>query len=406
MEEKLIVKTFKLDEKEVEVKIDLDNNTIWMIQNELAKLFDVTRSWITRQIKKELENCDDIDSVCSNLEHTGTDNKEYKVKHYSLELILKIGYKIDVDKTLKFKELVENTLKEMKQESAKSSLPIEVFEDGEFKLEVSVSPSEKTIWLSQEQIAKLFNVDRSTITKHIKNILNEEELDESNVQKMHIPFSDKMIYVYNLNMIISIGFRVNSKRATIFRIWSNKIVEKYLMKGYAIDEARVTLYKDNYLELNNTMLRLENKVINHEDRLTVLEEKKKEEKVEKLFFNGEEYDAFSFLSNLVNKANNKIILIDNYIDVGTLDILSHKKINVDVEIVTVHNRLTQREINKFISQYGNLNIKPNYNFHDRFLIIDNTYLYLIGASIKDAGKKAFGIMEMSKDSLNEVLVKI
>jgi len=390
----------------MEVKIGLERSIVWMIQNELAKLFDVTRSWITRQIKKELENCDDIDSVCSNLEHTGTDNKEYKVKHYSLELILKIGYKIDVDKTLKFKELVENTLKEMKQESAKSSLPIEVFEDGEFKLEVSVSPSEKTIWLSQEQIAKLFNVDRSTITKHIKNILNEEELDESNVQKMHIPFSDKMIYVYNLNMIISIGFRVNSKRATIFRIWSNKIVEKYLMKGYAIDEARVTLYKDNYLELNNTMLRLENKVINHEDRLTVLEEKKKEEKVEKLFFNGEEYDAFSFLSNLVNKANNKIILIDNYIDVGTLDILSHKKINVDVEIVTVHNRLTQREINKFISQYGNLNIKPNYNFHDRFLIIDNTYLYLIGASIKDAGKKAFGIMEMSKDSLNEVLVKI
>jgi len=390
----------------MEVKIGLERSIVWMIQNELAKLFDVTRSWITRQIKKELENCDDIDSVCSNLEHTGTDNKEYKVKHYSLELILKIGYKIDVDKTLKFKEWVENTLKEMKQESAKSSLPIEVFEDGEFKLEVSVSPSEKTIWLSQEQIAKLFNVDRSTITKHIKNILNEEELDESNVQKMHIPFSDKMIYVYNLNMIISIGFRVNSKRATIFRIWSNKIVEKYLMKGYAIDEARVTLYKDNYLELNNTMLRLENKVINHEDRLTVLEEKKKEEKVEKLFFNGEEYDAFSFLSNLVNKANNKIILIDNYIDVGTLDILSHKKINVDVEIVTVHNRLTQREINKFISQYGNLNIKPNYNFHDRFLIIDNTYLYLIGASIKDAGKKAFGIMEMSKDSLNEVLVKI
>jgi len=152
----------------MEVKIGLERSIVWMIQNELAKLFDVTRSWITRQIKKELENCDDIDSVCSNLEHTGTDNKEYKVKHYSLELILKIGYKIDVDKTLKFKEWVENTLKEMKQESVKSPLPIEVFEDGDFKLEVSVSPRENTVWLTQKQLSELFKIDKSSISRHVK----------------------------------------------------------------------------------------------------------------------------------------------------------------------------------------------------------------------------------------------
>ena len=129
--------------------------------------------------------------------------------------------------------------------------------------------------------------------------------------------------------------------------------------------------------------------------------------MEKIFFNGEEYDAFSFLSSLVSKATSKIILIDNYIDVGTLDILSYKKSNVDVEIVTVHDYLTKSAKNTFIKQYGNLIIKINNNFHDRFLIIDNTYLYLIGASIKDAGKKIFSVEQMyDKDNLSFLLQKI
>jgi len=163
----------------------------------------------------------------------------------------------------------------------------------------------------------------------------------------------------------------------------------------------------NVLRLENRMGNVEEEVKELNNELDIIKNNKKEERVEKLFFNGEEYDAFSFLSNLVNKANNKIILIDNYIDVGTLDILSHKKSSVDVEIVTVHNYLTQSAMNNFVKQYGNLHIKYNTNFHDRFLIIDNTYLYLIGASIKDAGKKIFSINEMHDiDNLNFLLQKI
>jgi len=406
MEEKLIVKTFKFEEKEMEVKIDLDNDNVWMAINEICCLYDKARSTIKEHMDNSINLCNHVYSVCREFRHTGTDNKEYKVKHYSLELILKTGYKIDVDKTLKFKEWVENTLKEMKQESVKSPLPIEVFEDGDFKLEVSVSPRENTVWLTQEEMARLFDVARNTVSEHINNILKDGELDETCVGFSDTPHSNKVIKIYNLDMIISVGFRVKSLRGIIFRKWALKILRQYLIKGYAIDESRVTLYKDNYLELNSTVLRLENKVVNHEDRLTILEDRHKEGKVEKLFFNGEEYDAFSFLSTLINKANSKIILIDNYIDIGTLDILSHKKSNVDVEIITVHNYLTNNAIKKFISQYGNLAIKINTNFHDRFLIIDNTYLYLIGASIKDAGKKAFCISEISNQILNDLLVRI
>jgi len=246
--------------------------------------------------------------------------------------------------------------------------------------------------------------------------LLDEELDDSVVAFFATTGIDGKVYTiehYNLDMIIIIGYRVGSKRGVMFRRWASRVLKQYLSKGYAIDEARVTLYKDNYVELNNTVLRLENRMGNVEEEvkelnneLDIIKNNKKEERVEKLFFNGEEYDAFSFLSNLVNKANNKIILIDNYIDVGTLDILSHKKINVDVEIVTVHNYLTLSAKNNFVKQYGNLHIKYNTNFHDRFLIIDNTYLYLIGASIKDAGKKAFCVSEISRPIINDLLLKI
>ena len=405
MEEKLITKVFKLDEKEVEVKIDLDNDTVWMIQSELAKLFDIDRSWIAKQINK-----DDLDaSTCANLAQVASNGKVYEMKHYSLEIILKIGYKLDASKTIQFKELIENSIKELKLESVKNSLPIEVFEDGDFKLEVSVSPKEDTVWLTQKQIALLFDCSIDNVSLHLKNIVKEELEYGSVVEDSSITAQDGKQYVvkkYNLDAVIAVGYRVGSKRGLMFRRWANKILKQYLSKGYVIDENRVILYKDNYLELNNTVLRLENKVVDHEARINVLEEKKKEEKVEKIFFNGEEYDAFSFLSSLVSKATSKIILIDNYIDVGTLDILSYKKSNVDVEIITVHDYLTRSAKNTFIKQYGNLTIKINPNFHDRFLIIDNTYLYLIGASIKDAGIRSFCVSEMSNQILNDLLLKI
>jgi len=199
MEEKLIVKTFKFEEKEMEVKIDLDNDNVWMAINEICCLYDKARSTIKEHMDNSINLCNHVYSVCREFRHTGTDNKEYKVKHYSLELILKTGYKIDVDKTLKFKEWVENTLKEMKQESVKSPLPIEVFEDGDFKLEVSVSPRENTVWLTQEEMARLFDVARNTVSEHINNILKDGELDETCVGFSDTPHSNKVIKITSNN---------------------------------------------------------------------------------------------------------------------------------------------------------------------------------------------------------------
>ena len=225
------------------------------------------------------------------------------------------------------------------------------------------------------------------------------------MQKLHIPFSDKQVKVYNLNFIISIGFRVNSKRATAFRIWSNKILKQYITKGYSINESRVTMYKENYIELNNTMLKLQNKVDIHDKRITKLEENKKKKINNMIFFKGELYDAYSFIVKLINKDKKEIVLIDNYVDNNTLDILSNKNINVNLTIITT-STLTITSINTFNKQYPTLTIKNNNIFHDRFLMIDDTYLYLIGASIKDAGKKVFAISEMDKDILNKLKIVV
>jgi len=391
-----ITKIYKNENKEIEVKIDLDNN-VWLTREQISELFDKSSATITYYLKKE------TNSVCQIFQHTGTDDKVYKVKHYSLDLILKIGYKIDVDITLKFNDWVKEILKELDNENFQKWLPIEVFEDGEFKLEVSVSPKEETVWLTQEQIAKLYLTSKQLISFHANNIIKEHELEEATVKKnLTVQIENERevkreILNYNLDMIISIGYRVNSSRGIMFRRWANKILKQYLTKGYSIDESRVTLYKENYLELSNTVLRLENKIIIHDEEIELLKDKlTNKEQTEKIFFQGQLYDAYSFLIKIIKKANYKIILIDNYIDIKTLDILSNRNEEVNIEIITKTNTLTNLSIANFNKQYGNLTIKTNNTFHDRFLIIDDEESYHIGSSIKDAGKKTFAIIKMNK----------
>ena len=144
---------------------------------------------------------------------------------------------------------------------------------------------------------------------------------------------------------------------------------------------------------------------NYGERITTLEQNKKEEINNMIFFKGELYDAYSFIVKLIKKAKKEIILIDNYIDNVTLDILSNKNPNVNLTIIT-NTLLPITSINTFNNQYPTLTIKNNNSFHDRFLIIDDTYLYLVGASIKDAGKKGFAISEMDKGILNKLKIVI
>ena len=281
------------------------------------------------------------------------------------------------------------------------------FIDGEFELEVNVSPNEETIWMTLDEIAILFERDRSVIGKHIRKIYLENELNENRTRAKNARhLEDGRVYkvdIYNLDVIIAVGYRVNSKRGTLFRIWANQILKGYLLKGYVINENRVIVSNENYIELKNEVTSINNRLLKIEDK--VLE---KEYSLNKIFFNGEFYDSYTLIQQILESASSEIIIIDNYIDRSILDRLIIKGKNVNVIIYTNLSscKLIDEDISKFNSQYGDLNIKYTKNVHDRYIIIDTIKLYYVGHSLKDLGKKISSISELDNSFITVLIDKI
>ena len=289
------------------------------------------------------------------------------------------------------------------------------FNNNNLEIDVKVSPLENTIWLSIDQIALLFERDKSVISRHIKNIFQINELDENSCVAFfatelnkYDPRTGKMrktkvdIKLFNLDVIISVGYRVNSIMGVIFRKWANNVLKEYLLKGYVINEERSLVTNENYVKLIN-------KVESLDERVSCIEKeyKPQEFKNSQLFFDGEIYDAYAFVQSLIEKANNEIIIIDNYVDRTILDRLVVKNRNVQVIIYTsINTRLLGRDINTFNIQYGGLDVRYTTNVHDRYIIIDQNKIYHLGHSIKDLGKKIFSISESDSNLISKLLSNI
>jgi hypothetical protein len=273
-----------------------------------------------------------------------------------------------------------------------------------FELSVNVSPKEETVWLSLDEMSALFERDRSVIGKHIRKIYQDNELDVNRTRAKNARhLNDGRIFqvdVYNLDVIIAVGYRVNSKRGTSFRQWANKVLKEYLLKGYVINENRVTVSNENYIELRNEVTNINNRLLKVEDK--VLD---KEYEINKIFYNGEFYDAYTLIQSIFEKATNEIIIIDNYIDRTILDRLVVKKKEVRVKIYTsINSKLIGRDINTFNNQYGLLEVIYTTKVHDRYIIIDQNKLYHLGHSIKDLGNKIFSISELDSKFI-KVLIR-
>ena len=260
------------------------------------------------------------------------------------------------------------------------------------RLEVMVE--NETVWLTQSQLSALFQKDQSVIARHIKNVFAEGELDEnSNMQILHNTLSKyKPVRVYSLDVIISVGYRVKSFRGTQFRRWANSILKEFLIRGH---------------NENHRFAIIEKRLIEHEHILKDHEQKidffvrTSLPPVEGIFYDGQIFDAYVFVSGLIKSARNRIVLIDNYIDESVLLMLSKRATKVTAEIRT--GRLPQTlllDLQKHNSQYATITLSQIHNIHDRFLIIDDD-VYHIGASLKDLGKKlfAFSKMKMGADKL-------
>ena len=255
------------------------------------------------------------------------------------------------------------------------------------RLEVRVE--DETVWLTQEQIAQLFDVKRPAITKHIGNIFSTQELDENSVCSiLERTAADGKTYktkFFNLDMILSVGYRVNSRNAVNFRRWASKILKDYLLKGYSINARLISVEKQ--LADQRVVLERHTKSIEFFVRTSL-------PPVEGIFYDGQIFDAYVFVADLIRSAKTRIVLIDNYIDESVLMILSKRAAAVKAEIRTGHlSRQLQLDVQKHKSQYQPINIVQTHNIHDRFLIVDDD-VYHIGASLKDLGKKLFAFSKM------------
>ena len=259
--------------------------------------------------------------------------------------------------------------------------------DGTIQLEVQLV--DDNVWLTQAQISELFQKDISVISRHIKNIYKEGELDdESNLHFLQIPFSDKPVRLYDLDVIIAVGYRVKSKRGTDFRRWARPVIKNYMLRGYAV---------------NQRFERLEQRVAKTEEKIDFFV-KSALPPVEGIFFNGQIFDAYNLISDLIRKAKTEIILIDNYVDDSVLKILDKRDKTVSATIYTAHfSEKIQLDLAKHNSQYSPINIKTFKKFHDRFLIIDDD-VYHIGASIKDLGKSVFAFSKLGLEK--EIILSI
>lgn len=267
-------------------------------------------------------------------------------------------------------------------------------DNAEFQIEVRVE--NETVWLNRNQIADLFDRDVKTIGKHIANALKEELHSISVVAKFATTASDGKVYqveYYNLDLIISVGYRVKSERGIQFRIWANKVLKEYLLKGYAATQRFERIENDvNYLKrkVDEFDFRIKTNLPAHEG----------------VFYDGQIFDAHLFVSNLIKTADQSIILIDNYIDEDVLLLLSKRKANVNATVYSANiSRQLELDLKRFNAQYPKIEIKRFSKAHDRFLIIDQKIVYHIGASLKDLGKKWFAFSKIGLDA-REMIAKI
>jgi hypothetical protein len=264
--------------------------------------------------------------------------------------------------------------------------------DSDFQIEVRLE--DETVWLNRQQLSDLFNRDIKTIGKHINNALREELKSIPVVAKFATTASDGKTYQvehYNLDMILSVGYRVKSQRGILFRRWANTVLKEYLLKGHVYD---------------HRFEKIEKKLFEHDQKFDLIINTGLKPN-EGIFFDGQIFDAWHFVSGLIKEAKQSIVLIDNYVDESVLLLMAKRKAGVSASIFTgTITKQLEADIQKHKAQYPPIQVKSFTRSHDRFLIIDQKDVYHIGASLKDLGKRwfAFSKIDLNPDDIINRLI--
>ena len=396
---------FKYNDITLDVNYSAEENTVWLTQKDMATLYNRSKMNISLHIKNILEKCSSNASVVKRDFTTQSDGKTYNVAYYNLDIIKEVGYKINPSLT----EYFINWCKEELEKDKYQLLPIQSniirFEEDNLSLDVKVLPEEETVYLDQDGLGKLFDTTKPNISMHIKNIYDSGELDERATVKDFLIVQmegnrevNRLVKMYNLDLIISLGYRVNSKRGIMFRRWATRVLKEYMLKGYAIDEKRVMVSQSNY---NN----LVTKVDNLESRVNTLE---KEKEIylpkHKYIYENQFYEGIEFVSGLMEAANISLVIIDPYVTIKTLQILGYKKKGVPLIVITSSkNDISNKQYEDFNNNHGPLSMYIDDKIHDRYLIIDDSTYYHIGTSFNYIGNKFTQIDKMEDEEMIEVI---
>ena len=283
-----------------------------------------------------------------------------------------------------------------------------VYRTEDSTLELDVQLKDETVWLTQQQMAELFQKDQSVIARHISNIFREGELEKSNMQILHnTMFKYRPTRVYNLDVILSVGYRVNSKRGIMFRRWASRVIKEYILKGYVVNQQLLSIQRQidsRFEQQDRRMVAIESELHDHQEKIDFFV-RTNIPPVEQVFFEGQFFEARVLLENLIKTATKRVIMIDGYVDATTFEILDVRANGVTADIYSDSDYKSLRDMHNTSTGKQPISThKWSTASHDRWLIIDDT-LYHCGHSLTDMGKKLCAIMRMGaspEDILKQV----
>ena len=259
------------------------------------------------------------------------------------------------------------------------------FKNDDVQIDVSVSPDQETVWLTLEQMSQLFNRDKSVINRHINAIYKNGELEkESTIAKNATMLNGRqyVLYLYNLDVIISVGYRVKSKNGIIFRKWANQVLKDYLLKGYCISN-RAYITQENYMSLCNKVISLDDDVKRLKKEIANIKPNPQ------IFYKGQYFESLIFINDIINSIDNELTIIDPYFDAKALE---NFKINKNIKcilITSLKSKINDALLANFSKEYFPILKKINDDVHDRFIIVDNKTIFHIGTSLNYLGNKTF-----------------
>lgn len=357
---------YRNDEKEIDIYLQNDDNSIWLSRKDIAVLFDLSLNSVNSLIRTNLNYVANEGSTLVDFDTVRTEGSRKvtrKIRLFHQSIIENIAFRKHLKNFEKIKAFINHYLKKANQLLLENENII-IYDNGTAKVSFNVSYEEQTVWATQKEIAEAFLTTVSNINQHIKNILDEGELEADSVIKSRLntgPDGKKYwVTVYNLDMALAVGFRVSTKKATRFRRWAAGILSQHMIKGYSINEPRCLECQSAIIGLQNRVLELEN---NQNKGIS--------------FYPGDELKSFAAIEHLLKRAKEEIIIVDNYFGHDFDSVL--KEANVEKTIIT-NPKNTKIESNE------NYKVVKSNDFHDRYIVVDDM-CYFFGQSFGELGSK-------------------